>query len=81
LQNSAVFQTLLEFRLKIIENVVPKPPIRARTRMRGEEDFSAIETGIRHHQFRAGMKNVTIVLDEKVADWARIEAASSSLQK
>jgi len=28
-----------------------------------------------YHQIRVGVKNVTVVLDEKVADWARIEAA------
>ena len=35
----------------------------------------ALETRIVYHQIRVGVKNVTVVLDEKVADWARIEAA------
>jgi hypothetical protein len=35
---------------------------------------NAVDTNIVYHYFR-GMRNVTIVLEEEVADWARVEAA------
>ena len=34
-----------------------------------------VDTKIVYHYFRGMARNVTIVLEEKVADWARVEAA------
>lgn len=34
-----------------------------------------VDTNIVYHYFRGMARNVTIVLEEKVADWARVEAA------
>jgi hypothetical protein len=36
---------------------------------------AAVDTKIVYHYFGVRVKNVTIVLEERVADWARIEAA------
>ena len=41
--------------------------------MNGESSY--VDTEIVCHYFRGVARNVTIVLEEKVADWARVEAA------
>jgi hypothetical protein len=38
-------------------------------------DPSTVDTKIVCHYFRDVLRNVTIVLEEKVADWARVKAA------
>jgi len=44
-------------------------------RIPNPERPSTVDTKIVCHYFRGMLRNVTIVLEEKVADWARVEAA------